>query len=54
MTLVALGLLVLLILSEKGILPLAWTWLLLIGTFLTFAAGWLFGKKAASAVEGSL
>jgi Na+/proline symporter len=41
----ALGMLVLLILSEKQIFPLGWTWLLLIGTFLTFAAGWTFGKN---------
>jgi solute:Na+ symporter, SSS family len=45
----AVSMLVLLILSEKNIFPLGWTWLLLIGTFLTFAAGWLFGKKAGSA-----
>jgi SSS family solute:Na+ symporter len=45
----SLGLLVLLILSEKNIIPLGWTWLLLIGTFLTFATGWIFGKKAESA-----
>ena len=44
----ALGMLVLLILSEKNIIPLGWTWLLLIGTFLTFATGWIFGKKEAS------
>jgi SSS family transporter len=50
MTLSAVGMLVLLILSEKNIVPLGWTWLLLIGTFLTFASGWLFGQK----VEGSL
>ena len=45
MTLSALGMLVLLILSEKKIIPLGWTWLLLMGTFLTFMSGWLFGKK---------
>ncbi len=49
----ALGMLALLILSEKGIFPLGWTWLLLIGTFLTFAAGWLFGTKAETAAPGS-
>jgi solute:Na+ symporter, SSS family len=53
MTLSALLMLVLLILSEKQIFPLGWTWLLLIGTFLTFAAGWIFGRKAQSAVESS-
>jgi SSS family transporter len=45
MALSALGMLVLLILSEKQIFPLGWTWLLLMGTFLTFATGWLLGKK---------
>ena len=54
MALSALGMLVLLILSEKHIFPLGWTWLLLIGTFLTFATGWIFGKKAESAGESSL
>jgi solute:Na+ symporter, SSS family len=49
MTLAALGMLVLLILSEKQILPLGWTWLLLIGTLVTFAAGWIFGKKPGDA-----
>jgi SSS family transporter len=51
MALSALGMLVLLILSEKGIFPLGWTWLLLIGTFLTFATGWLFGKPAENAAN---
>ena len=51
MSLSALAMLVLLILSEKGIFPLGWTWLLLIGTFLTFATGWIFGKKAASPAD---
>ena len=51
MTLSALGMLVLLILSEKQIFPLGWTWLLLIGTFLTFATGWIFGTKATSPAD---
>ena len=51
MTLSALGMLVLLILSEKNIFPLGWTWLLLIGTFLTFATGWIFGQKAESTAD---
>jgi SSS family transporter len=54
MTASALGMLVLLILSEKAIVPLGWTWLLLIGTFLTFITGWLFGKKPASLTEPPL
>ncbi len=45
MVLSALGMLVLLILSETKIFPLGWTWLLLLGTFLTFATGWIFGEK---------
>jgi len=53
MTLAALGMLALLILSEKQIFPLGWTWLLLLGTFLTFAAGWLFGKKPERAPAGA-
>ncbi|MCL4500770.1 MAG: hypothetical protein M1438_02805 [Deltaproteobacteria bacterium] len=51
MTLSALGLLFLLILSEKGILPLGWTWLLLLGTFSTFTTGWLLGKKDETAAD---
>jgi SSS family solute:Na+ symporter len=47
----ALGMLILLILSEKGIFPLGWTWLLLIGTLLTFATGWIFGEKAGSPAD---
>jgi solute:Na+ symporter, SSS family len=45
MTFSALLMLALLILSETKIVPLGWTWLLLLGTFLTFMAGWLFGEK---------
>jgi Na+/proline symporter len=48
----ALGMLGLLILSEMGIMPLGWTWLLLIGTFLTFGIGWFFGKKGEVAPAG--
>ncbi|MCG2770874.1 MAG: sodium/solute symporter [Desulfobacterales bacterium] len=51
MSLSALAMLVLLILSEKQIFPLGWTWLLLIGTFLTFATGWIFGEKATSPAD---
>jgi SSS family solute:Na+ symporter len=54
MTLAALGMLALLVLSEKDILPLGWTWLLLIGTFLTFTTGWLFGTKPESPASSSL
>jgi SSS family solute:Na+ symporter len=53
MTLAALGMLALLILSEKDIVPLGWTWLLLIGTFLTFATGWIFGTKPDGAAASS-
>jgi SSS family transporter len=34
---------VLLILSEKGILPLGWSWLVILGTVVTFAGGWVLG-----------
>jgi solute:Na+ symporter, SSS family len=51
MTLAALIMLALLILSEKGILPLGWTWLLLLGTLMTFGIGWLFGKKGEPEAE---
>lgn len=40
--------LILLILSEKKIIPLGWSWLLLIGTFLTFGLGWLLGESHLS------
>lgn len=52
MTFSALGMLALLILSEKNIIPLGWTWLLLIGTFLTFATGWMLGTKAENPQAG--
>jgi SSS family solute:Na+ symporter len=48
MTLAALSMLALLILSEKQIIPLGWTWLLPLGTLLTFGIGWIFGKKGES------
>jgi SSS family transporter len=53
MTLSALAMLTLLILSEKNIVPLGWTWLLLMGTLLTFATGWLLGDRAEDARENS-
>jgi SSS family transporter len=52
MTVSALAMLVLLILSDKGIVPLGWTWLLLIGTCMTFATGWIFGKNAMAYGSG--
>jgi SSS family transporter len=54
MTLSALAMLALLILSEKQIIPLGWTWLLLLGTFLTFTTGWIFGKKAETGTDTKL
>ncbi len=45
MTLAAVLMLALLILSETNIIPLGWTWLLLLGTSLTFGIGWIFGEK---------
>jgi len=43
MILAALLMLILLILMEKQIIPLGWTWLLLLGTLITFGLGWLGG-----------
>jgi SSS family solute:Na+ symporter len=37
----ALAMFVLLVLSEKGIFPLAWSWLLILGTILTFGGGYV-------------
>lgn len=48
MTASALGMLTLLILSEKKLIPLGWSWLLLIGTVLTFAIGWFSGDPDES------
>jgi Na+/proline symporter len=50
MILATLGMLVLLILSETGIFPLGWTWLLPLGTLVTFGTGWMFGGKAGTTV----
>ena len=54
MVLAALGMLVLLILSEKNIFPLGWTWLLLIGTLLTFTTGWVFGEKGENVPDNGV
>jgi hypothetical protein len=35
----------LLLLSHNGYINLAWSWLIVIGTGLTFALGWLFSKR---------
>ncbi|HRY30675.1 MAG TPA: hypothetical protein P5079_11645, partial [Elusimicrobiota bacterium] len=43
MTLSAGAMFVLLVLSEKHILPLGWSWLVILGTLVTFSAGWLLG-----------
>ena len=39
----AVGAAILLVLSEKQVFQLGWTWLVLIGTFGTFAIGYFFG-----------
>ncbi len=54
MVLAALGMLVLLVLSEKNIFPLGWTWLLLIGTSVTFTTGWVFGEKGENAPDNGV
>ncbi len=48
MLLAALAMLALLILAETGVIALGWTWLLLLGTLLTFAGGWLSGSRASA------
>lgn len=45
MSLAGTAMLLLLILSEKQIIPLGWTWLLLLGTLITFGLGWWWGQK---------
>jgi len=35
---------VMLYLSEKGLLAVGWSWMIVIGTLLTFSLGWLLGK----------
>ncbi len=46
---------VLLVLSERGVIGLGWSWLVALGTGVTFGLGWLFGKpgKAAGASASS-
>jgi Na+/proline symporter len=44
---------VLLVLSEKGIIPLGWTWLLLIGTAGTFGVGYFLGPVLDRAHSGA-
>jgi solute:Na+ symporter, SSS family len=41
----ALTMLVLLILSETRVLPLGWSWLIILGTCLTFALAWVLGPR---------
>jgi hypothetical protein len=43
MTASAAGMALLLYLSKTGRIPLAWTWLILIGTVSTFAIGYVLG-----------
>jgi SSS family transporter len=47
MTVSAGAMLTLLILSETGVLPLGWSWLVILGTFTTFLIGSLGGQRAA-------
>jgi SSS family solute:Na+ symporter len=54
MTLAAVLMLALLILSETNIIPLGWTWLLLLGTAITFGIGWIFGEKGDVAAPASV
>ncbi len=41
----AAAMLALLILSETKVIPLGWSWLLVFGTAMTFATGWLLGER---------
>ncbi len=41
----SLAMLTLLILSEKKLIPLGWTYLLVMGTVLTFSVGWILGEN---------
>ncbi|MBL8023068.1 MAG: hypothetical protein JNK54_02140 [Elusimicrobia bacterium] len=43
--------LVLLVLSEKGILPMGWSWLVILGTLLTFGLGYLLSVKEKGEVH---
>jgi solute:Na+ symporter, SSS family len=52
MTLMAVINAVLLVLSEKGIVPLGWTWLLMIGTLGTFGIGYVLGPRMEASVPG--
>ena len=47
MTLSALAMAVLLVLSETGVVDIGWSWLIVIGTALTFLVGYLLGRPAA-------
>ena len=50
----AVGMLILLILSEKKIIPLGWTYLLVMGTALTFSIGWIFGRSPITSSDAAL
>jgi len=39
---------VLLVLSERGTIPLGWSWLVALGTVVTFVLGWLFGRAPSA------
>ncbi|HOW27830.1 MAG TPA: sodium/solute symporter [Elusimicrobiota bacterium] len=45
MTLSAVTNLLLLVLSETKVIPLGWSWLVILGTGMTFGFGWLFGPR---------
>ncbi|MFA6091622.1 MAG: sodium/solute symporter [Elusimicrobiota bacterium] len=44
----------LLILSERGILPLGWSWLVILGTFMTLSVSWLFSSAAVTPAEAGV
>ncbi|MFC1763924.1 sodium/solute symporter [Planctomycetota bacterium] len=41
----------LLIMNQRGHMPLAWSWLILVGTATTFVFGWLLGKTPGKSVR---
>ena len=43
---------VVLYLSEKGLAPIGWSWIIVIGTVSTFSLGWLFGRAPAEKTGG--
>jgi hypothetical protein len=43
--------LTLLVLSQQGRLNIGWTWLIVLGTGMTFGLGYLFGRPAGKGAQ---